>query len=59
MPAQSPARILTVEDDPIVRADLRLVLEDAGFEVLAAYAGFAGEPFRGERGDSAWIAARR
>ena len=34
MPAQSPARILTVEDDPIVRADLRLVLEDAGFEVL-------------------------
>ena len=35
------------------------LLEDAGFEVLAAYAGFAGEPFRGERGDSAWIAARR
>ena len=34
MPAQSPARILTVEDDPIVRADLRLVLEDAGFDVL-------------------------
>ena len=25
--------ILTVEDDPIVRADLRLVLEDAGFDV--------------------------
>jgi response regulator NasT len=34
MSAQSPARILTVEDDPIVRADLRLVLEDAGFDVL-------------------------
>jgi two-component system, response regulator PdtaR len=34
LPAQSPARILTVEDDPIVRADLRLVLEDAGFDVL-------------------------
>jgi CheY-like chemotaxis protein len=29
------ARILTVEDDPLVRADLRLVLEDAGFEVCA------------------------
>lgn len=27
------ARILTVEDNPIVRADLRLILEDAGFEV--------------------------
>jgi hypothetical protein len=26
--------------------------------VLAAYAGFDGQPFRGERGDSAWIAAR-
>ena len=24
------ARVLTVEDDPIVRADLRLLLEDAG-----------------------------
>ena len=34
MPSHSPARILTVEDDPIVRADLRLVLEDAGFDVL-------------------------
>jgi response regulator NasT len=29
------ASVLTVEDDPIVRADLRLVLEDAGFEVCA------------------------
>ena len=29
------ARVLTVEDDPIVRADLRLVLEDAGFDVCA------------------------
>jgi len=27
--------VLTVEDDPIVRADLRLVLEDAGFDVCA------------------------
>lgn len=33
MPALTTARILTVEDDPIVRADLRLILEDAGFEV--------------------------
>jgi CheY-like chemotaxis protein len=29
------ARVLTVEDDPIVRADLRAVLEDAGFDVCA------------------------
>jgi CheY-like chemotaxis protein len=29
------ASVLTVEDDPIVRADLRLVLEDAGFTVVA------------------------
>jgi response regulator NasT len=35
MNARSPARILTVEDDPIVRADLRLVLETAGFDVCA------------------------
>ena len=27
--------VLTVEDDPTVRAGLRLVLEDAGFEVVA------------------------
>lgn len=33
MPAHSTARVLTVEDDPIVRADLRLILEDAGFDV--------------------------
>lgn len=32
--ALSPS-VLTVEDDPIVRADLRLVLEDAGFDVVA------------------------
>jgi CheY-like chemotaxis protein len=32
MPALA-ASVLTVEDDPIVRADLRLVLEDAGFSV--------------------------
>ena len=31
---QATANVLTVEDDPIVRADLRLVLEDAGFSVL-------------------------
>jgi DNA-binding response OmpR family regulator len=30
------ATVLTVDDDPIVRADLRLVLEDAGFDVLDA-----------------------
>jgi CheY-like chemotaxis protein len=30
------ASVLTVEDDPIVRADLRLVLEDAGFSVRGA-----------------------
>lgn len=34
MPAHSNARVLTVEDDPIVRADLRLILEDAGFDVV-------------------------
>jgi DNA-binding response OmpR family regulator len=28
------ATVLTVDDDPIVRADVRLVLEDAGFDVL-------------------------
>ena len=30
MAAHATASVLTVEDDPIVRADLRLVLEDAG-----------------------------
>src|SRR6187397_3140174 len=35
MPAHSPARVLTVEDNPIVRADLRLILEDHGFDVCA------------------------
>jgi CheY-like chemotaxis protein len=34
LPANAPARILTVDDNPIVRADLRLILEDAGFEVV-------------------------
>jgi CheY-like chemotaxis protein len=33
MPALTTARVLTVEDDPIVRADLRLILEDAGYQV--------------------------
>ncbi|MCW2963538.1 MAG: pdtaR [Actinomycetia bacterium] len=34
MPATTTARILTVDDNAIVRADLRLMLEDAGFEVV-------------------------
>ncbi len=33
MTEAAAARILTVEDDPIVRADLRLILEDAGYVV--------------------------
>jgi response regulator NasT len=33
MAALTAAKILTVEDNPIVRADLRLILEDAGFDV--------------------------
>jgi response regulator NasT len=36
VPALTTARILTVDDNPIVRADLRLMLEDAGFEVVPA-----------------------
>jgi response regulator NasT len=32
--SQATATVLTVEDDPIVRADLRLILEDAGFDVV-------------------------
>jgi CheY-like chemotaxis protein len=36
MSAMALPTVLTVEDDPIVRADLRLVLEDAGFSVSAA-----------------------
>jgi CheY-like chemotaxis protein len=35
MPGYAKATVLTVEDDPIVRADLRLILEDAGFDVCA------------------------
>jgi DNA-binding NarL/FixJ family response regulator len=34
MQAAAPS-VLTVEGDPNVRADLRLVLEDAGFDVVA------------------------
>lgn len=34
MSRSAAATVLTVEDDPIVRRDLRLVLETAGFEVL-------------------------
>jgi two-component system, response regulator PdtaR len=33
LPAHTTARILTVDDNPIVRADLRLILESAGFDV--------------------------
>jgi CheY-like chemotaxis protein len=33
LPALAKTRVLTVEDDPIVRADLRLILGDAGFDV--------------------------
>src|SRR5689334_2122269 len=29
------ATVMTVEDDPIVRADLRVILEDAGFAICA------------------------
>ena len=35
MTSHATASVLTVEDDPIVRADLRLILEDAGFDVCA------------------------
>jgi chemotaxis response regulator CheB len=34
MQAAAPS-VITLEDDPIVRADLRLALEDAGFDVVA------------------------
>ena len=34
MQAAAPS-VLTLESDPTVRADLRLVLEDAGFDVVA------------------------
>jgi CheY-like chemotaxis protein len=34
MTALALTKVLTVEDDPIVRADLRLILEDAGFDVV-------------------------
>ena len=33
MTALAAPKVLTAEDDPIVRADLRLILEDAGFDV--------------------------
>jgi CheY-like chemotaxis protein len=36
MTALANPTVLTVEDDPFVRADLRLVLEEAGFDVCAA-----------------------
>src|SRR5882672_10134776 len=34
MTAQALPKVLTAEDDPIVRADLRLILTDAGFDVV-------------------------
>jgi response regulator NasT len=34
MTAHALPRVLTAEDDPIVRADLRLILTDAGFDVV-------------------------
>jgi two-component system, response regulator PdtaR len=33
LPAFAKTRVLTVEDDPIVRADLRVILGEAGFDV--------------------------
>ena len=35
MSSTATARVMTAEDDPIVRADLRFVLEEAGFGVCA------------------------
>ena len=35
MPASTAARVLTVDDNPIIRAGLRLILEDHGFAVCA------------------------
>ena len=35
MPPGTPASVLTVEDNPITRADLRLILEEHGFDVCA------------------------
>jgi DNA-binding response OmpR family regulator len=35
MPSHARPRVLTVEDDPIIRAHLRVILEDAGFDVCA------------------------
>jgi response regulator NasT len=49
MPPGTPASVLTVEDDPIVRADLRLILEDHGFDVCAdAHDGFEAVEFARE-----------
>jgi len=35
------------------------LIAEAGLDLVAAYAGFDGEPFRDRPGDSAWVAARR
>ena len=45
MQAAAPS-VLTVEDDPTVRADLRLALEDAGYDVAHADGGDALELVR-------------
>jgi CheY-like chemotaxis protein len=53
MTAAAAPTILTVEDDPIVRADLRLVLEDAGFEVSDAHDGVEAVQLARERAPDA------
>src|SRR5260370_33712893 len=52
MTASMKVTVLAVEDDPIVRADLRLILEDADFAVSEARDGVeAVERARKERPD--------
>ena len=52
MPAAVKTTVLAVEDDPIIRADLRLILEDADFVVTEARDGAeAVERAREERPD--------
>src|SRR5258707_8943764 len=52
MPTVKRATVLAVEDDPIVRADLRLILEDANFVVSEARDGIeAVERAREDRPD--------
>jgi hypothetical protein len=35
------------------------LIEEAGLELVEAYAGFEGEPYHGQPGDSAWIVEAR